>query len=88
MSFANEFLSLSIKRFKEYKTLGDRAFEQLNAEQMHYQPNDACNSIAVIIQHMHGNMISRWTNFLTEDGEKQWRMRDDGLKCMVMQKTN
>ena len=44
---------------------------------MHFQPNEASNSIAVIIQHLHGNMLSRWTNFLTEDGEKEWRNRDD-----------
>lgn len=44
---------------------------------MHFQPNEASNSIAVIIQHLHGNMLSRWTNFLTEDGEKEWRKRDD-----------
>ena len=41
------------------------------------RPNEASNSIAVIIQHMHGNMLSRWTNFLTEDGEKEWRKRDE-----------
>lgn len=44
---------------------------------MHWQPNPASNSIAVIVQHMHGNMLSRWTNFLTEDGEKEWRNRDE-----------
>jgi hypothetical protein len=44
---------------------------------MHFHPNDESNSIAVIIQHLHGNMLSRWTNFLTEDGEKEWRNRDD-----------
>ncbi len=42
----------------------------LQNTEMHYAPNAASNSIAVIIQHMAGNMLSRWTNFLTEDGEK------------------
>lgn len=70
------FLESVIKRFNEYKVLGEKTFEQLNDEQMHFQPNDASNSIAVIIQHLHGNMLSRWTNFLTEDGEKEWRKRD------------
>jgi len=77
MNFGSTYLEVTIKRFKEYKALGDRTFLQLNDEEMHFQPNDASNSIAIIIQHMHGNMLSRWTNFLTEDGEKEWRKRDD-----------
>lgn len=71
------FLESILKRFKEYKSLGEKTFEQLNDEEMHFQPNEESNSIAIIIQHMHGNMLSRWTNFLTEDGEKEWRKRDD-----------
>jgi Protein of unknown function (DUF1572) len=71
------FLDSVIKRFREYKTLGEKTFEQLKEEDMHFQPNEASNSIAVIIQHLHGNMLSRWTNFLTEDGEKERRKRDD-----------
>lgn len=71
------FLDSIIKRFKEYKTLGEKTFNQLNDEEMHFQPNKESNSIAIIIQHMQGNMLSRWTNFLTEDGEKEWRNRDD-----------
>lgn len=71
MNLANEFLTSCIKRFNEYKTLGDRTFAQLTEEEMHHQPDATANSIAMIIQHMHGNMVSRWTNFLTEDGEKE-----------------
>lgn len=71
------FLDSSIKRFKDYKALGDKTFDQLSEEEMHLQPKGDSNSIAVIIQHLHGNMLSRWTNFLTEDGEKEWRKRDD-----------
>jgi len=71
------FLDSVIKRFREYKGLGEKTFNQLNDEEMHFQPNGESNSIAIIIQHMHGNMLSRWTNFLTEDGEKEWRQRDD-----------
>lgn len=77
MSTAKEFLTTAIRRLKYYKDLGDKTFEQLNEWDFHYQPNDESNSIAVIIQHMAGNMLSRWTNFLTEDGEKEWRQRDD-----------
>lgn len=70
------FLASVIKRFKEYKTLADKTFAQLDDVQFTFQPNETSNSIAIIIHHMHGNMQSRWTNFLTEDGEKQWRNRD------------
>lgn len=72
-----EFLQTAIRRMKYYKDLGDKTFEQLGDEDFHYRPNEESNSIAVIIQHMTGNMLSRWTNFLTEDGEKEWRERDD-----------
>ena len=71
------FLENTLKRLQEQKALGDKTFAQLNKEQMHLQPNGDSNTVAVIIQHMHGNMLSRWTNFLTEDGEKEWRNRDD-----------
>ena len=68
---------LFIKRFKYYKMLGDQSFEQLSDEQVFWQFNEESNSIAIIIKHVAGNMISRWTNFLTEDGEKSWRVRDE-----------
>jgi hypothetical protein len=76
MSFASEYINCTIKRLKYYKQLGDKTFEQLSEADFLYQPNPPSNSIAVIIQHLHGNMLSRWTNFLTEDGEKEWRQRD------------
>lgn len=72
-----EFLKTVIRRVKYYKELADKTFEQLADADFHYQYNEESNSIAVIIQHMAGNMLSRWTNFLTEDGEKSWRQRDD-----------
>jgi len=68
---------LFIKRFKYYKTLGDKSFEQLLDEQMFWQFNEESNSVATIVKHIAGNMLSRWTNFLTEDGEKSWRNRDE-----------
>jgi len=71
------FLQSSIQQFREYKSLGDKTFAQLQDNDFHFQPNESTNSIAVIITHLHGNMLSRWTNFLTEDGEKEWRQRDD-----------
>jgi hypothetical protein len=72
-----EYLKSAVKEFRDYKNLGDKTFAQLEEKDFHFQPNEECNSIAIIIQHMHGNMLSRWTNFLSEDGEKEWRQRDD-----------
>ena len=72
-----EFLNTAIRRLEYYKDLGEKTFDQLDNDDFHYQPNAESNSIAIIIQHLAGNMLSRWTNFLTEDGEKEWRQRDD-----------
>src|SRR5579863_1354006 len=70
------YLDSAIKRLLTYKGLGDSTFAQLEENDFHYAPNEESNSIAVIIRHLHGNMLSRWTNFLTEDGEKPGRNRD------------
>ena len=64
------------KQFLYYKTIGEKAMEQLESEQLFMQTNDDTNSIATIVKHLTGNMISRWTDFLTTDGEKEWRHRD------------
>ena len=77
MSVESIYLQTAKRWFEYYKTLAEKTFEQLDDKDFHYAPNEESNSIAIIIQHMAGNMISRWTNFLTEDGEKKWRMRDD-----------
>jgi hypothetical protein len=77
MSLGEEYLSTVIRRLKYYKELGEKTFEQIEEKDFHWQPSSESNSIAVIIQHLSGNMLSRWTNFLTEDGEKNWRDRDD-----------
>ncbi len=77
MTIEEEFLNSAIKRFEDYKSLAEKAIESLTNEQLNWQSNETSNSIAIIIKHMHGNMVSRWTNFLTEDGEKQWRKRDE-----------
>ncbi|NIF07210.1 DUF1572 domain-containing protein [Chryseobacterium sp. Tr-659] len=70
-------IDLFVKRFEYYKTLGDKTFGQLDDEQIFWQYNEESNSVAVIVKHIAGNMLSRWTNFLTEDGEKSWRNRDE-----------
>ncbi len=73
---SNSYLSSSIKQFEYYKMLGDKTFEQLNNLEIYWQYNAESNSIALIVKHIVGNMLSRWTNFLIEDGEKEWRQRD------------
>ena len=70
------YLNSVIKRFEYYKTLGERTFGQLNDEQLFWCYNEESNSIATIVKHLSGNMLSRWTDFLTSDGEKPWRNRD------------
>src|SRR5436309_2555782 len=77
MTIGREYLNSVIKLFQDYRKMGEKTFEQLSDEHFQIEPNSESNSIAVIIQHMHGNMLSRWTNFLTEDGEKTWRERDE-----------
>lgn len=64
------------KQFLYYKTLGEKAMEQLEPEQLFVAKNEDTNSIASIVKHISGNMLSRWTDFLTSDGEKEWRNRD------------
>jgi hypothetical protein len=76
MSIGKSFLQSAIKRLSYYKDLGDKTLEQLNDADLHFTPNEESNSIAIIIQHVGGNMLSRWTDFLTTDGEKEWRNRD------------
>lgn len=65
------------KQFEYYKILGEKSIQQLEDSALFWQYNDASNSIAIIVNHLHGNMMSRWTDFLTSDGEKEWRNRDN-----------
>ena len=66
-----------MKQFQYYKDLGERTFDQMPEEKLFWKPNEECNSMGVIVKHLHGNMMSRWTNFLNSDGEKEWRKRDE-----------
>ncbi len=73
----NGFIENISKRFNTYKESGDKTLALLNEDDINYRPNEESNSIATIVQHLHGNMMSRFTHFLTEDGEKPWRKRDE-----------
>jgi hypothetical protein len=70
------YLTSIIKQFEYYKSLGDKTFDTLTFDELQKEFATDSNSIAIIVKHMVGNMLSRWTNFLTEDGEKEWRHRD------------
>jgi len=77
MSLEEIWINETTHTFRTYKSLADKAMAQVTDDQLlHWSPNQEVNSIAVIVQHMSGNMISRWTDFLTTDGEKDWRDRD------------
>lgn len=73
-----ETLHISIikTQFEFYKDLGDKTLAQLTFSNLVYVPDPSSNNIAIIVKHLSGNMLSRWTNFLHEDGEKTWRERD------------
>lgn len=70
------YLNSVRKQFEYYKMLGEKVMEQLEENQLFWQYNEESNSIAVIVNHIAGNMLSRFTGFLTTDGEKPWRNRD------------
>jgi uncharacterized damage-inducible protein DinB len=70
------FLPVALFELSRTKRLAERAFDQLDEGDWHFRPDEEANSIAIIVQHLHGNMLSRWTDFLTTDGEKPTRDRD------------
>ncbi|MGB3947626.1 MAG: DUF1572 domain-containing protein [Bacteroidia bacterium] len=70
------YLESVIKQFEYYKLLGEKTFAQVSDEKLFWQYNEDSNSIATIVKHLSGNMLSRWTDLLTTDGEKEWRNRD------------
>ena len=77
MDIAAEFIAAAINAFEANKRLADRAVEQVPDDKLHAALDLNTNSIAVIMKHVAGNLTSRWTDFLSTDGEKPWRNRDD-----------
>jgi len=75
-SIGEHYLEDALNTFRDYKKLGERAFAQLNDEDFFRTIDEESNSIAIVIKHIAGNMLSRWTDFLTTDGEKPERNRD------------
>lgn len=76
-NLGKHYLENSIKEFRKLKDLGDKSFSQIKDEDFFWSPDEESNSIAIIVRHLSGNMISRWTDFLTTDGEKESRKRDE-----------
>lgn len=76
MNINEQYLESIKKRFQDYKSLGEKSIDQLEPALLFKTFNEDSNSIATIVKHLWGNMLSRWTDFLTTDGEKSWRKRD------------
>jgi hypothetical protein len=76
LKFTTSYIEDALAIFRQYKLLGERAMAQVTDEQLFALLDDEANSIAIIVKHMAGNMRSRWTDFLTSDGEKPTRNRD------------
>ena len=77
------YIQSAIKQFQYYKSLGEKSFDQLKDEDLFWQFNEQSNSIAIVVNHLAGNMLSRWTDFLTSDGEKPWRNRDQEFESVI-----
>ena len=86
LSLATHYLEDSIASLRAYKKLADKALDQLNEDEFFITLDEEGNSIAIIMKHMAGNMFSRWTNFLTTDGEKPDRNRD--MEFVIEPKTS
>jgi hypothetical protein len=86
MQATQSYLESVKKQFLYYKLLGEKAMEQLEPEQLFIAVNEESNSIATIVKHLSGNMLSRWTDFLITDGEKEWRNRDSEFEETIKTK--
>jgi len=76
LKFTTSYIEDALAIFRQYKQLGEKAMAQVRDEQLFAVLDEEANSIAIIVKHMTGNMRSRWTDFLTSDGEKPTRDRD------------
>ncbi|HTM17333.1 MAG TPA: DUF1572 domain-containing protein [Terracidiphilus sp.] len=76
LKFTTSYIDDALAMFRQYKQLAEKAMAQVADEQLFAVLDEESNSIAIIVKHMTGNMRSRWTDFLTSDGEKPTRNRD------------
>ncbi|WP_257348440.1 DUF1572 domain-containing protein [Pseudalkalibacillus decolorationis] len=86
MNFENEYLKVVQERCKSIKSLGDKTVSQLSEDNIHWTLNDGSNSVAVIVKHLSGNMVSRWSDFLISDGEKPFRNREQEFEDNISSK--
>ncbi|NIJ55218.1 DUF1572 family protein [Dyadobacter arcticus] len=82
-----DYLDSVKKQFQYYKWLGEQTINQLPEEALFSQIHPDSNSIGIIVKHLSGNMLSRWTDFLTADGEKDWRQRESEFQNDIQSKT-
>jgi hypothetical protein len=87
MNTSENFIQSARKEFVYYKSLGEKAIAQVPDEKLFWQYNEESNSIGTIVKHLWGNMLSRWTDFMTTDGEKEWRKRDAEFENDVKDRT-
>lgn len=81
--FIANYLDSVRKQFAYYKLLGEKTFDQLDAAELFRRSDPEANSIAIIVGHLWGNMLSRWTDFLESDGEKDWRDREAEFEPLI-----
>jgi len=86
MNIGSVYLQVVIERFQKVKKLGDKTIEQLSEKDLHWSFNEESNCVAIIVKHLSGNMVSRWTDFLTSDGEKPYRNRDQEFENTIKSK--
>jgi len=84
----NEYLNSIKKQFEYYKSVGEKTFDQLDEKDLFWKYNEESNSISIIVNHLWRNMKSRWTDFLTSDGEKEWRNRDLEFESVIKTKND
>ena len=86
MNVSENYIKNTRAIFLNYKTLGEKAIKQVEEKRLFWAFNNDSNSLAIIVQHMSGNMLSRFTAFFDEDGEKSWRNRDLEFEPMLTTK--
>lgn len=84
----SDYLESFKKQFEYYKILGNRTLIQLPDDKSFWKFNENSNSFAIILNHLSGNMLSGWANFLTADGEKQWGIRDLEFESPILSRTD
>ncbi len=86
MNIEQEIILKLQERFNQLKSKGDKALSEIKEENINWKPDIESNSVAIIVKHLNGNMLSRWTDFYTTDGEKLWRNRESEFEGEISSK--